>query len=108
VAGGAGGAGGAFPVCRGGVVGHALGNDLKALRVVPGRVVDSSVLAAVAWRSGNPWWSGRRRQVGLGNLGWGLFGEQIQRPAPHCCLEDARAARRVVVWCVSDMRRLAE
>jgi hypothetical protein len=90
------------------VVGHALGNDLKALRIVPGRVVDSSVLAAAEWRRGNPWGRGRRRLVGLGDLGWSSFGEQIQRLGAHCCLEDAMAARRVVVWCVSDMRRLAE
>jgi hypothetical protein len=84
------------------LVGHALHNDLDALRIIHPRVVDSSILTSNA--------------VGLKSRTWGLkslcaelLGIDIQSHGKrgHDCVEDTLAAREVVLWCGQKLRELA-
>jgi hypothetical protein len=84
------------------LVGHALQNDLDALRIIHPRVVDSSILTSNA--------------VGLKSRTWGLkslcaefLGINIQSNGKrgHDCVEDTLAAREVVLWCGQKPQELA-
>lgn len=78
------------------LVGHALNNDLEALRMVHTRVVDSAILTkkAVSCYCYRTW--------KLKALCQELLGKEIQNDAAarHDCLEDTFAARDVVLFCI--------
>lgn len=87
------------------LVGHALHYDLAVLHIHPARVVDSIILASdaiFATKKGNPRYWG----LGLKNVCSGLLGLDIRENAPvdsskiHDDLEDALAAREVVLCCI--------
>ncbi|KAK3346927.1 exonuclease, partial [Lasiosphaeria hispida] len=80
------------------LVGHALHNDLKVLRLVHSKIVDSSVLTTeAAWKELR-----MRRRWGLKRLAMEFVGRDIQEGRGHCSLEDARAAKDVVLACAAD------
>lgn len=106
------------------LVGHALQNDLKALRMVPGRVVDTSILSSQAAAAAEPGYSccpdpdealllppgrpGGRQLWGLGRLGRELMLDEAQRESgAHCPLEDARAVRALILSMLGEPERLA-
>ncbi|KAI9767186.1 MAG: hypothetical protein M1839_004605 [Geoglossum umbratile] len=83
------------------LVGHALHNDLNVLRIIHTQVVDSAVLAQNA--------------IGIARWQWGLkqlcnellhIDIQPNSRLGHDCLEDALAAREVVMWCTSNPQDL--
>ncbi|MCJ1463420.1 hypothetical protein MMC07_002027 [Pseudocyphellaria aurata] len=77
------------------LVGHALQNDLDVLRMIHTNVVDSAILAATALGPDIC------RSWALKQLCDELLGIKIQNKGRqgHDCLEDALAAREVVLWC---------
>lgn len=85
------------------VVGQALRHDFAVLRMVHARVVDSSILVGDAVAVG-------KKQFGLAKLCEELLGVGIQknRKAGHDSVEDAFAAREVVLWCLNHDRELQE
>jgi DNA polymerase III epsilon subunit-like protein len=77
------------------LVGHALENELDALRIIHPRIVDSGILA--------------RSAVGIPRIRWGLktlcselLGMDIRKDKGgiHDCMEDVMATREVVLFCV--------
>lgn len=89
------------------LLGHALANDLKILRIVADRVVDSLVLTAQGafGRSSNKF----PRQWSLKSACKDLMGVEIQQPRmAHDPLEDALATREVIIWCLSHPEKLLE
>lgn len=89
------------------LIGHALSNDLKILRIAAERVVDSLVLTAHAVfgnvRGSFP------RSWGLKSSCKTLLGVEIQkRHAAHDPLEDALATRELVLWCLAHGYALRE
>jgi DNA polymerase III epsilon subunit-like protein len=101
------------------LVGHALQHDLDVLRMVHTRVVDSAILAQRAvggsvgsGGSGGGGGVGGGRQWGLQALCAQLLGVAVQNHGAggggrHECMEDALAAREVVLWCCRNPLRLA-
>jgi len=85
------------------LIGHSLQNDLDVLRIIHNRVVDSAILARNAVGPGG-------RQWGLKALCGELLGIDIQNNGKrgHDCLEDALAAREVVLWCIRNPSWLAD
>lgn len=77
------------------LVGHALQNDLKVLRMIHTRVVDSEILAGNASESGGN---------GLKTLCQEWLGVQIRKKkkGAHNCMEDVLATREVVLWCLRE------
>lgn len=85
------------------LVGHSLQNDLDALRMIHTRVADSAILA------GNAVGPGSTRRWGLKGLCHEFLGILVQTgKAGHDCLEDALAAREVVLWCAQNTVKLAD
>lgn len=87
------------------LIGHALHGDLKVLRVVHKRVIDSSILVGEAvFGKGNK----IGRQWGLQTLCRELLGAAIQvsKKKGHVCLEDTLATREIVLWCLTEHERL--
>ncbi|KAF2964501.1 hypothetical protein GQX73_g9050 [Xylaria multiplex] len=88
------------------LIGHALPNDLKILRIAADRVADSVVLVAQAA-------FGRDvdrfpRRWGLKTACQELIGVEVQRKrAAHDPLEDALATRELLVWCLTHPEQLA-
>nr|KMM71374.1 RNA exonuclease 3 [Coccidioides posadasii RMSCC 3488] len=83
------------------LIGQSLSNDLNALGMVHTRVVDSEILTrhAVGKEFARSW--GLKRLCGL------LLGITIQEGEGHDSLEDAFAAREVVLWCLNNTEKLA-
>lgn len=87
------------------LVGHALHHDLAVLHIQPARVVDSQILASDAVFSETdtktPYWG-----LGLKDVCSGLLGLNIRQhdhvggSKAHDALEDALAAREVVLCCL--------
>lgn len=77
------------------LVGQALQHDLEVLRMIHTNVVDSAILTK------NALCSEFNRHWGLKVLCIELLGIEIQNKGRegHDCLEDALAAREVVLWC---------
>lgn len=77
------------------LVGQSLHHDLDVLRIIHTNVVDSAILTA------NALGPGTNRVWGLKSLCDELLGIEIQNKGRqgHDCLEDALAAREVVLWC---------
>ncbi|KAI1207926.1 ribonuclease H-like protein [Annulohypoxylon truncatum] len=87
-------------------VGHALNHDLRALYIAHKRVIDSAILIAEAV-------FGRAQRLlsqwGLKNATQELFNIKIQTlESGHDCLEDALAARELVLWCLKEPEKLSE
>ncbi|XP_071703169.1 small RNA degrading nuclease 1 [Rutidosis leptorrhynchoides] len=73
------------------LVGHSLNNDLQALKVEHTRVIDTSLIFK--------FWSGSNfRRPSLNDLCKSILGYEVRKEgAPHDCLEDARAAMKLVL-----------
>ncbi|CAO2658541.1 Nn.00g062640.m01.CDS01 [Neocucurbitaria sp. VM-36] len=86
------------------LIGQALYHDLDALRMQHWRIVDSAILAKDAVGPGVS------RQWGLKNLCKQLLGIDIQSNGKkgHDSVEDAFAAREVVLWCIGHQEELAK
>ena len=84
------------------LVGHALHYDLEALGIRHGVIVDSSVLAKTAVGKGV------RKEWGLKMLCKELLGITVQDNGKdgHDSVEDALAAREVVLWCLEHEKEL--
>jgi DNA polymerase III epsilon subunit-like protein len=86
------------------LIGQSLQYDLLALGIQHERIVDSAILASAA--------VGRnaKRQWGLKDLCTQLLGIKIQNDdkAGHDSVEDAFAAREVVLWCMRHPDRLKQ
>lgn len=85
------------------LVGHAILNDLKALKIIHPKVVDSGILVSQAVKS-------KQRQFALEKLCKEILVKPIrQRPnATHDSLEDAFAARELVLWCLHNEEALRQ
>ncbi|KAF2131499.1 hypothetical protein P153DRAFT_383600 [Dothidotthia symphoricarpi CBS 119687] len=85
------------------LVGQALNHDLEALRMQHWRVVDAGILAKDAVGAGVP------RRWGLKTLCTEFLGIDIQNHGNrgHDSVEDAFAAREVVLWCIAHGDELA-
>jgi DNA polymerase III epsilon subunit-like protein len=83
------------------LVGQALKHDLDVLRITHERIVDSAILTAEAVGLQG------RRQWGLKTLCRELLATTIQDNG-HDSVQDAFAAREVVLWCLSNKRALEE
>lgn len=86
------------------VVGHALQFDLAALGIHHENVVDSAFLAKKAVGMG------ARKEWGLKTLCQELLGLTVQNhdKEGHDSVEDALAAREVVLWCLRNRKDLKE
>ncbi|KAH7125234.1 hypothetical protein B0J11DRAFT_527777 [Dendryphion nanum] len=84
------------------LVGHALQHDLQYLRMQHSRIVDSAILATDAVGPEV------RRQWGLKTLCQQLRDKEIQtmKRKGHDPVEDAFAAREVVMWCITHPKEL--
>ncbi|PWA54150.1 small RNA degrading nuclease 1 [Artemisia annua] len=73
------------------LVGHSLNNDLQALKVDHTRVIDTSLVFK--------YWSGSNfRRPSLNDLCKSVLGYELRKEGePHDCLEDARAAMKLVL-----------
>lgn len=80
------------------VVGHGVHNDLAVLRMAHTRVVDSLLVVPHV----------KSRSSTLRNLTKCLLGLEVQNGgrSGHDCLEDARAARELVLWACEHPERL--
>ncbi|RDW93757.1 uncharacterized protein DSM5745_01079 [Aspergillus mulundensis] len=90
------------------LVGHSLDNDLKVLRIIHPTVVDSAILSAEPVFNPEPN-APIRRIWALKKVAKIFLGRDIQTGGKkgHNCLEDAYAARDVVIWCLLNPDRLA-
>ncbi|KAI8627194.1 ribonuclease H-like domain-containing protein [Xylariaceae sp. FL1651] len=87
------------------LVGHALPNDLKALRIAADRVVDTLVLTAKAVFGLSD--VTFPRKWSLKTLCKELMGINIQNARlGHDCVEDALATRELILWCLSHPQEL--
>ncbi|MCJ1246717.1 hypothetical protein MMC30_003926 [Trapelia coarctata] len=86
------------------LVGHALQHDLDILRTIHTRIVDSSILTKLVVRPKCA------RSWSLKALCEAFLHIDIQNQGRkgHDCLEDALAAREVVLWCMRNPQELAE
>jgi DNA polymerase III epsilon subunit-like protein len=86
------------------MVGQALNHDLIALGIQHQRVVDSAILASDAVGSNI------KRRWGLKDLCDQLLGIEIQNYGKegHDSVEDAFAAREVVLWCIEHSDKLKQ
>ncbi|KAK9053255.1 hypothetical protein SSX86_029888 [Deinandra increscens subsp. villosa] len=73
------------------LIGHSLNNDLQALKVDHTRVIDTSLIFK--------YWSGSNfRRTSLNDLCKAILGYELRKEGdPHDCLEDARAAMKLVL-----------
>ncbi|KAI4710878.1 hypothetical protein J4E89_004468 [Alternaria sp. Ai002NY15] len=84
-------------------VGHALQHDLSALGIRHDRIVDSAILAAEAVGRGV------KKRWGLKDLASQLLDIKIQGgdKVGHDSVEDAFAAREVVLWCIEQPNKMS-
>jgi DNA polymerase III epsilon subunit-like protein len=83
------------------LIGQSLHHDIDVLRMVHTGVVDSAILTKNAVHPNC------RRAWGLKTLCDALLGIEIQnQPSGHDCLEDAFAAREIVLWCIQNPDKL--
>ncbi|KAL4567204.1 hypothetical protein LXL04_022780 [Taraxacum kok-saghyz] len=73
------------------LIGHSLNNDLQVLKIDHSRVIDTSLVFK--------YWSGSNfRRPSLNDLCKSVLGYELRKEgAPHDCLEDARAAMKLVL-----------
>ncbi|GMP27902.1 hypothetical protein CsSME_00003687 [Camellia sinensis var. sinensis] len=73
------------------LIGHSLNNDLKALKLDHGRVIDTSLI----FKHGD---EANFRRPSLNNLCKAVLGYEVRKEgAPHDCLDDATAAMKLVL-----------
>ncbi|KAL7254753.1 hypothetical protein ACSBR1_008986 [Camellia fascicularis] len=73
------------------LIGHSLNNDLKALKLDHGRVIDTSLI----FKHGD---EANFRRPSLNNLCKAVLGYEVRKEgAPHNCLDDATAAMKLVL-----------
>lgn len=87
------------------VVGHAMHNDFRVLRLRPARVVDTSILASDAVVGFGPAYP---KLHGLPRLAKELLGLDM-RTGPgqlHSSLEDVLVARELAIWCLRNPTEL--
>ncbi|CAL5323644.1 unnamed protein product [Camellia sinensis] len=73
------------------LIGHSLNNDLKALKLDHGRVIDTSLI----FKHGD---ETNFRRPSLNNLCKAVLGYEVRKEgAPHNCLDDATAAMKLVL-----------
>ncbi|CAG8140288.1 unnamed protein product [Penicillium nalgiovense] len=83
------------------LVGHSLQYDLEVLGISHAKVVDSAILTAETVYSSIPSTKPLTRNWGLKTLAKDFLGLNIQTSdCGHNALEDAYAARDVVIWCI--------
>lgn len=83
------------------LIGHALHNDLKVLGFYHFKIVDSQILTAEAVTILLPPDQTLSRRWGLKDLTKALLEDDIQAGKKgHSALEDTRATRDVVIWCI--------
>jgi DNA polymerase III epsilon subunit-like protein len=83
------------------LIGHALNNDLKVLGFYHFKIVDSQILTAEAVTILLPPDQTLSRRWGLKGLTKELLEDDIQAGKKgHSALEDTRATRDVVIWCI--------
>ncbi|KAI0104745.1 ribonuclease H-like domain-containing protein [Nemania sp. FL0031] len=89
------------------LLGHALPNDLKILRIAADRVVDSQIITAQAvFGKSNAKFL---RSWGLKSGCKELMSIAIQQPrVAHDPLEDALATRELIIWCLTHPKELLE
>lgn len=86
------------------IVGHALRNDLRSLRVAHDNIVDTAVLTSQAvfgTESLKRFWS-------LKTLCTEFLDMRIQAKSKHSALEDAMATREVALWCIYNPDKMHE
>ncbi|RFN44227.1 hypothetical protein FIE12Z_11553 [Fusarium flagelliforme] len=86
------------------IVGHALRNDLKGLRVAHDNIVDTAVLTSKAvfgTESLKRYWS-------LKTLCAEFLDMRIQTGSKHSALEDTMATREVALWCIYNPDKMHE
>ncbi|KAJ5161238.1 Exonuclease RNase T/DNA polymerase III [Penicillium capsulatum] len=85
------------------LVGHSISNDLNVLGMFHSKIVDSSILSAEAVFVPSESNQKLTRTWSLKTLAKELLGYEIQnRRTGHSALEDAYAARDVVIWCIQN------
>ncbi|KAI7991035.1 Small RNA degrading nuclease 1 [Camellia lanceoleosa] len=73
------------------LIGHGLNNDLKALKLDHGRVIDTSLI----FKHGD---EANFRRPSLNNLCQAMLGYEVRKEgAPHNCLDDATTAMKLVL-----------
>ncbi|OJJ60009.1 hypothetical protein ASPSYDRAFT_44416 [Aspergillus sydowii CBS 593.65] len=89
------------------LIGHCLNNDLKVLRIIHPRIVDSAILSSEAVFNLAPDVS-LRRIWALKLVTKEFLSRAIQTGGKrgHDCLEDAYSARDVVIWCLRNPDKL--
>jgi DNA polymerase III epsilon subunit-like protein len=85
------------------MVGQSLNFDLRALRVLHAKILDSAIITAEA-RFGKTRRLGS--MVGLERLCQELLGLRIRGGGIHDSLEDAPATRELVIWCLRNPKDL--
>ncbi|KAF2967065.1 hypothetical protein GQX73_g6523 [Xylaria multiplex] len=87
-------------------IGHALANDLRVLRIATDRVVDSMIVMSRAVFGDEKTF---QRNWGLKTACQELLEVDVQKTrGPHSPLEDALAARELMIRCVLNPEKLAE
>lgn len=89
------------------LIGHGLNNDLKVLRIIHPKIVDSAILSSEAVFNLAPDVS-LRRIWALKLVTKEFLNRAIQTGGKrgHDCLEDAYSARDVVIWCLRNPDKL--
>ncbi|CAG8898821.1 unnamed protein product [Penicillium egyptiacum] len=82
------------------LIGHALQHDLRALNLLHGRIVDTSIVTAEAVFPNFSAKTTLARVWGLKTLAKELLGIDIQVGLGHNSLEDALATRELLIWCL--------
>ncbi|KAJ5917855.1 hypothetical protein N7454_010230 [Penicillium verhagenii] len=91
------------------LIGHALFNDLQVLRFAHLKIVDSSVLACSAVFPDQPPEKSVPRSWSLKCLAKELLGYRIQGGwSGHSAMEDSRATRDLVMFCLEEPEKLRE
>lgn len=89
------------------LVGHSLNYDLEVLGMSHAKVVDSAILTAEAVFLSVESTKPLTRMWGLKTLAKDLLGLDIQvSDCGHSALEDAYAARDVIIWCIRNPEEL--
>ncbi|KAJ5377254.1 uncharacterized protein N7496_004663 [Penicillium cataractarum] len=88
------------------LIGHALSNDFKVLGIYHHKIIETAILT-----TSNAVFPDRKptRTWALKDLTQTFIGEKIQAGQDgHSALEDARATRPVLLWCLEHQQRLRD
>lgn len=84
------------------LVGHSLNHDLSQLHLVHPLIVDSYICVPKLTSSGNSLKTLTKQLLGKG------VQEGLEGKRGHDCIEDALAARELVIWCSENKKALEE